>query len=50
MDYAEAAKLANILKPAIVVPVHYGKIVGSVQDAKNFKCLLNNNIECKIMI
>lgn len=50
MDYAEAAKLANVLKPAIVVPIHYGKIVGSIQDAKNFKCLLNNNIECKIMI
>ena len=50
MDYAEAAKLANILKPAIAVPIHYGKIVGSIQDAKNFKCLLNNNIECKIMI
>ena len=50
IDYAEAAKLANVLKPTIVVPIHYGKIVGSVQDAKNFKCLLNNNIECKIMI
>ena len=50
MDYAEAAKLANVLKPTIVVPIHYGKIVGSIQDAKNFKCLLNNNIECKIMI
>ena len=49
-DYAEAAKLANVLKPTIVVPIHYGKIVGSIQDAKNFKCLLNNNIECKIMI
>ena len=50
MDYAEAAKLANVLKPTIVIPIHYGKIVGSIQDAKNFKCLLNNNIECKIMI
>lgn len=50
MDYAEAAKLVNVIKPTIVVPTHYGKIVGNVQDAKNFKCLLNSNIDCKIMI
>lgn len=50
MDYAEAAKLVNAIKPTIVVPTHYGKIVGSIQDAKNFKCLLNSNIDCKIMI
>ena len=50
MDYAEAAKLANSIILTIVVPTHYGKIVGNVEDAKNFKCLLNNKIECKIFI
>lgn len=49
MDYAEAAKLANAIMPTIAVPIHYGKIVGSTQDAKNFKCLLNSKIDCKIM-
>lgn len=50
MDYAQAAKLINHIKPAIVVPTHYGKIVGTVEDAKNFKCLLNSKIECRIFI
>lgn len=48
MDYAQAAKLANILMPTIVVPMHYGVVVGSQEDAKNFKCLLNSKIHCKI--
>ena len=46
----QAAKLANAIEPTIVVPIHYGKIVGTQQDARNFKCLLNNKIECRIMI
>lgn len=50
MDYAEAAKFVNKLMPTIVVPTHYGKIVGTTEDAKNFKCLLNRKIECKIII
>ena len=49
-EVIEAAKLANAIEPTIVVPIHYGKIAGTVQDAKNFKCLLNNKIDCKIMI
>ncbi len=50
MDYAEAAKLANKLMPTIAVPTHYGSVVGSLEDAKNFKCLLNSKIDCKIFI
>ena len=50
MDYSEAAKLVKKIQPTIVVPTHYGSVVGSQQDAKNFKCLLNSKIECKIMI
>lgn len=50
MDYAEAVKLANSIMPTIVVPTHYGKIVGTVQDAKNFKSLLDAKINCKIFI
>ncbi len=50
MDYAQAAKLINTIKPTIVVPTHYGKIVGTREDAKNFKCLLDSDIECKIII
>ena len=50
MNYKEAAKLINEIKPKFVVPIHYGKIVGTKQDALNFKKLLNEDIKCKIMI
>ena len=49
MNYKEAAELANIIKPKIVVPIHYGIIVGTKEDATNFKELINKDIECKIM-
>ena len=50
MTYEEAAELANIIKPKIVVPTHYGSIVGDKDDGENFKKLLNSNIECEILI
>ena len=50
MNYKEAAKLINEIKPKIAVPIHYGKIVGTKQDALNFEKLLNEDIKCKIMI
>lgn len=49
MNYKEAAELANIIRPKIVVPIHYGIIVGTKEDALNFKKLVNQDIECKIM-
>ena len=50
MNYKEAAKLINEIKPKFVVPIHYGKIVGTKQDALIFDKLLNEDIKCKIMI
>lgn len=50
MNYKEAAKLINEIKPKFVLPIHYGKIVGTKQDALNFEKLLNEDIKCKIMI
>ena len=50
MDYNEASILANIIEPIIVVPIHYGFIVGNIEDAYKFKELLNDNIRCEIMI
>ena len=41
MDYKEAAELANIIKPAVVVPIHYETIVGTREDANKFKELLD---------
>lgn len=50
MDYNEASILTNIIKPKIVIPIHYGSIVGNKIDADKFKELVDNDIECKIMI
>ncbi len=46
MGAKEAANAANIIQPKIAVPMHYGKIVGSTQDAETFKKLC----ECKVEI
>ena len=37
MNVKEAAKLINIIKPKIVIPTHYGSIVGSIKDGKKLK-------------
>ena len=50
MTYSEAAELINEIKPKIVVPIHYGLIVGNKEDANNFANLVNKEIECKILI
>ena len=42
MTATEAANLANIMKPEIAVPTHYGAIVGDKDDGKMFISLLNN--------
>ena len=50
MNYTEAAELVNAIKPKIVVPTHYGDIVGEKDDGEKFKKLLNGNIQCEILI
>ena len=49
MDYKEAAELANTISPKIVVPIHYGIVVGTKEDAIKFKDLVNEKIKCEIM-
>lgn len=50
MDAKEAATLVNEIKPKIAVPIHYGSIVGTKQDAIDFSKLLNPEIESKILM
>lgn len=50
MDFKEAAFLINEIRPKIAVPIHYGSIVGTKQDAEDFKRLLHPGIECKILM
>lgn len=49
MNYQEAAELINQIKPKIVIPIHYGIIVGTKQDAQDFQNLLDSDIKCQIM-
>lgn len=50
MNVKEAAELVNIINPKIAVPTHYGEIVGSKDDGKEFIKLLKPEIEGKILI
>lgn len=48
-DYKEAATLANEIEPNIAIPIHYGSLVGTEEDARNFKKHLKDNIKCEIL-
>jgi L-ascorbate metabolism protein UlaG (beta-lactamase superfamily) len=37
MSSEEAFEVAKMLKPSLVIPMHYGSIVGDSEDAKEFK-------------
>lgn len=50
MDFKESAKLINEIKPKIVVPTHYGSIVGTKQDAIDFIKLLHPSIKGVILM
>ena len=50
MTSKEAAELVNEIMPNIAIPIHYGSIVGTKQDAIDFKEKLNERIRCEILI
>lgn len=50
MNSKEAAMLINKINPQIVVPIHYGGIVGTKQDAIDFAELINKEIKCEFLI
>lgn len=43
-DHREAAEFANLIKPAIAIPTHYGCIVGDKTDGDAFAALLSSGI------
>jgi len=49
MNYQEAAALINEIEPKIAIPIHYGILVGSKEDALNFKKYIKDDINCEIM-
>ena len=50
MDFKEAASLINDIKPKIAIPIHYGSIVGTKQNAVDFIKLLHPTIKGTILI
>lgn len=50
MNKEEAAELINIIKPKVVIPTHYAKIVGELKDGEDFKSLINKETECHLLI
>ena len=49
MTADEAVKAALDMKPKVVIPMHYGSIVGSEKDAKRFAESLKGKIEVVIL-
>lgn len=50
MDAKQAAALVNTIRPEVAIPVHYGSIVGSPEDAKVFKANVKEPVRVEIKI
>jgi L-ascorbate metabolism protein UlaG (beta-lactamase superfamily) len=50
MDFKEAVQLINEIQPKIAVPIHYGSVVGTKQDAEDFVKLLHPEIKGIILM
>lgn len=50
MTAEEAYEAAKVIKPNLAIPMHYGSIAGTIEDAKEFKELCSDSkIEVKIL-
>jgi len=47
MNAGEAARAVNMIRPGMAIPVHYGDIVGSAEDAERFRDLCEVPVEIK---
>lgn len=45
MDVKKAAEFVNLIKPKVVIPTHYGEIVGNAKDGMSFKELVDSTID-----
>jgi L-ascorbate metabolism protein UlaG (beta-lactamase superfamily) len=50
MTASEAAKAAEIIKPKLAIPMHWGSIIGTIKDAELFKGLLEGKINVQIPV
>jgi len=47
MNAEEAALAVNMIGPGVAIPVHYGDIVGSIEDAERFRDLCDVPVDIK---
>ena len=50
MEKTEASELIRSIKPKLAIPIHYKTIVGTVEDAYDFKAELENDVDVKILM
>jgi L-ascorbate metabolism protein UlaG (beta-lactamase superfamily) len=50
MTAEEAAEAVNVIKPEAAIPIHFGDIVGSIEDAKRFRDLSECRVEIKPVV
>ena len=50
MNYKDAAKLINLIRPKLAIPTHYGKVVGKPTDGEDFKKLVDSDIKVEIKL
>ena len=48
MNYEEAASLANTINAKVIIPTHYGELVGTNDDLENFIKLTTKNVKVLI--
>ena len=50
MSSEEAVEAAKIIKPTIAIPMHYGSVMGELEDAEDFKEMCEEEkIKCEIL-
>ena len=50
MDAAQAAELAKTIMPKLVLPTHYGSIVGSKKDAERFREFVKDTVQVELLV
>jgi len=50
MNAEEAAKAVEIINPKIAIPMHYGSVAGTIDDAEAFKEEVEAKTDSKVMI
>ena len=49
MTLDEAMQAAEVIQPKVVVPMHFGKLLGSVAEATRFQNLLQNKVPVMVL-